>query len=46
MWGGPTQLAASTPWLFGIAGIIDTLVNENGVDASSEPYIEVSYRMN
>lgn len=40
-----TQLAASTPWISGIAGIIDTLFNEHGVDAASESAIEVSYRL-
>lgn len=39
------QIAMVSPWLLGIAEMIDTTINDYGVDAASDPSIEMGYRM-
>ena len=34
-----------SPFVQGLAGIIDVSINEHGVEAASDPAVEIAYRM-
>ena len=34
-----------SPFVQGLAGIIDVFINEHGVEAASDPAVEIAYRM-